>query len=341
MSDRVIHNIAVVGAGSWGTTLANLLAENGHRVRIWAREPEVVAGINERNVNPFFASELTLHPGIAAADRLPWVLTAATLVVLAVPSAHVGDLATQLGPLLADDAAVLSLAKGLTPGTGQRLSEMITDRLGWTGASRGRFAVLSGPNLAAEVGARRLGATVIASEDRLTAQRFQEAIACTTFRVYRHTDVIGVELGGAFKNVFAIGAGIVDGLSLGDNAKAAYLTRSLREMIRLGTALGAKEQTFWGLSGLGDLMATANSPLSRNHQLGAALARGETAESWTQRHRVVAEGSGTADLMRAWAEKLTVSAPITEELCRVLFSGKPPRQAAQDLMRRSLKDEEA
>jgi glycerol-3-phosphate dehydrogenase (NAD(P)+) len=200
---------------------------------------------------------------------------------------------------------------------------------------------LSGPNLADEVAAKKLGASVVACHDQELAKTFQECFSNNYFRVYRQDDRTGVELGGTLKNIYAIGAGIVEGLDLGDNARAGYLTRSLHELVRLGTALGGKAQTFYGLAGLGDLIATTSSPLSRNHKLGQAIARGQTLKDIISSSKMVVEGVETAKIAAAWGKKLTLPLPITEELCRVLFDNSSPQIAAKNLMSRSLKSENA
>ncbi|MEW6713034.1 MAG: NAD(P)H-dependent glycerol-3-phosphate dehydrogenase, partial [Candidatus Riflebacteria bacterium] len=235
---------------------------------------------------------------------------------------------------------ILNVAKGFERGTGKRLSQLICDIIGSEPESVDDVvASLSGPNLADEVAMKKLGASVVACHNDELAQLFQESFSNQYFRVYRQSDRTGVELGGTLKNVFAIGAGIVDGLDLGDNAKAAYLTRSLHELVRLGTALGGEAKTFYGLTGLGDLMATTSSPLSRNHKLGQQIAHGKTLEEIMGSSKMVVEGVETAKIAGEWGKKLTLPLPITEELCRVLFEQCPPEIAARNLMSRSLKAE--
>lgn len=330
----------VIGAGSWGTTLADLLCRNGHRVILWAREPEVIAGIRESRRNPFFAAELDISPDLLVTPYLPEAVSGMEAILLAVPSPHVRAISGQINPHLSLDARIINVAKGLEPVTGKCLSEVLLESLfDGNPDANARITVLSGPNLATEVAARKTGATVIASLDEGWGKRLQTAFSTRTFRVYRHTDRLGVELGGTLKNVFAIGAGIVDGLGLGDNSKAAYLTRAIHEMVRLGVRLGGRPATFYGLSGLGDLMATSASPLSRNHRYGQALAQ-NTLEKIFSQSRMVVEGVETARMARDWGKKLSIPLPITEEICRVLFEDKPPGEAARDLMTRSLKDEE-
>lgn len=331
---------AVLGAGSWGTTLANMLCENGHEVVLWAREPEVVAGINQRHQNPFFVNHLQLSPSLRAVNSIDTALQSAEFALTSIPSGFIKESLAPFADNLARLKGIINVAKGFERGTGKRLSQMLCDIIGAEPESdKDIVASLSGPNLADEVAMKKLGASVVACHDQELAKIFQECFSSSYFRVYRQTDRTGVELGGTLKNIFAIGAGIVDGLELGDNAKAAYLTRSLHELVRLGSALGGEVQTFYGLAGLGDLMATTSSPLSRNHKLGQAIARGKTLEEITSASKMVVEGIETAKIASEWGKKLTLPLPITEELCEVLFNNCPPEIAAKNLMSRSLKAE--
>ncbi|RCK81816.1 MAG: Glycerol-3-phosphate dehydrogenase [NAD(P)+] [Candidatus Ozemobacter sibiricus] len=333
--------VAVIGAGSWGTTLADLLARKGHRVTLWAREPEVAEGIRTTGRNPFFLPDHDLCRTLHVVTELEAALEEADLGLLAIPSSHLRAVIHPVRQRLSALPLLVNAAKGLETGTGARLSQVILEELGvQEGSSADRLAVLSGPNLAGEIAGGKISACVVASPHPSIGMRLQEVFSTPTFRAYRHTDRCGVELGGTLKNIFAIGAGIVDGLGLGDNAKAAYLTRSLHEMVRLGTRLGGRISTFYGLSGLGDLMATAASPLSRNHQLGQALARGEADAHRLLHGRMVIEGVATTRMALEWGKKLTIPLPITEEISRVLFDRLSPREAARNLMTRSLKDEE-
>jgi glycerol-3-phosphate dehydrogenase (NAD(P)+) len=334
-------NIAVIGAGSWGTTLASLLAGNGHAVRLWAREPEVAEEITRSRRNPYFLTDVLIHPKIKATVDPAVALDAAEIVVLAVPSRYVRSQVRAIKPWLRGSELLVNVAKGLEMESGWCLSQVILEELGIIPESeQDVVAVLSGPNLAQEVALGKPGASVVALPSPERGRLLQGAFSGPTFRVYRHTDRRGVELGGTLKNVFAIGAGLVEGLQLGDNAKAAYLTRSLHELVRLGVALGGNQATFYGLSGLGDLMATAFSPLSRNHRLGLAIAKRDRAQFEDRTSRMVVEGVETAGLARNWGQKLTISLPITEEICRVLFSDLSPEEAVANLMGRSLKDEQ-
>lgn len=331
---------AVLGAGSWGTTLANLLCENGHTVKIWAREPEVVEGINKCQRNPYFVNHLELSTNLQAHNRIEEVLESAEFALTSIPSGFLKQTLQNHSKKLSKLKGILNVAKGFERDSGKRLSQVLCDIIGaQSDTPQDIVASLSGPNLADEVAMKKLGATVVASHNDELAKIFQQCFSNDYFRVYRQTDRVGVELGGTLKNIFAIGAGIVDGLDLGDNAKAAYLTRSLHELVRLGTALGGEAQTFYGLAGLGDLMATTSSPLSRNHRLGQAIAKGKTLIEVTAASKMVIEGVETAKIAAEWGKKLTLPLPITEELCRILFESCPPEIAAKNLMSRSLKSE--
>jgi len=332
---------AVIGSGAWGTTLADLLARNGNRVSLWAREPEVAEGISKNRRNPLFVPELEISTEVRVFLELEESLQGAEGVILAVPSAFLRSILKKIKGFLKKGTGILNVAKGFERETGFLLSKVILQELDISENSpEDKVGVLSGPNLASEVAARKPGATVIACPDQILAATLQTAFSSPFFRVYRHTDRTGVELGGTLKNIFAIGAGIVDGLGLGDNAKSAYLTRSIHEMVRLGTRLGGRNATFYGLSGLGDLMATAASPLSRNHMLGKSIARNEKEQFLSAHSKMVIEGIETTKMARDWGKKLTIPLPITEEINKVLFENKNPMEAAKDLMTRSLKDEE-
>jgi glycerol-3-phosphate dehydrogenase (NAD(P)+) len=333
---------AVLGAGSWGTTLANLLSDNGHEVNIWAREEEVVEGINQRHKNPYFVTQLELNKELLAYKGIEDALQNCDYAVTSIPSGFLQPTLSPHGELLARLKGIVNVAKGFERDSGKRLSQVLCEIVkADPESSDDRIAALSGPNLADEVAAKKLGASVVACHDQELAKTFQECFSNNYFRVYRQDDRTGVELGGTLKNIYAIGAGIVEGLDLGDNARAGYLTRSLHELVRLGTALGGKAQTFYGLAGLGDLIATTSSPLSRNHKLGQAIARGQTLKDIISSSKMVVEGVETAKIAAAWGKKLTLPLPITEELCRVLFDNSSPQIAAKNLMSRSLKSENA
>ncbi len=326
--------VAVVGAGSWGTALANHLARKGDDVVLWAYEAEVVAEINTRHRNDLFLPEAPLAASLRATGDLPAALEGAE-VVLAVPPSHA------MRPVMAGAAGalrpgtiVVSAAKGLeSPGL-KRMTEVLAEVL----PAGTPVVALSGPTFAREVyEGQPTAATVAGPAD--AARRAQAVLSSPAFRLYTGDDVVGVELGGALKNVVAIAAGILEGLGLGNNPRAALITRGLAEITRLGVALGAQPLTFSGLAGMGDLVLTATGPLSRNRSLGVEIGRGATLESIQARRLSVAEGVGTARAAVALGERVGVEMPIAREVARVLFEGKAPRQAITDLMERALRSE--
>ncbi|MGH7529701.1 MAG: NAD(P)H-dependent glycerol-3-phosphate dehydrogenase [Gemmatimonadales bacterium] len=327
--------IAVVGGGAWGTALADLLARKGDQVTLWAREPEVVESITRDHVNAMFLPGARLAPGLRAAGDLGAALAGAEVVVSAAPAHAIRSVMERVGAVLANRPLVVSVSKGLDPERLQRPSCVLADVL----PPGVPVAVLSGPSFAAEVFAQQPTAVVAAAADHAVAQRAQRAFSTPYFRVYSHTDVIGVELGGALKNVIALAAGILEGLGLGHNTRAALITRGLAEITRLGVALGANPLTFAGLAGMGDLILTATGPLSRNRSLGTALGKGQSLSDALAGKPVVVEGVNTARTAVALADQHGVELPISLEVANVLFHDKPPRQAIADLMERDLKAE--
>jgi glycerol-3-phosphate dehydrogenase (NAD(P)+) len=309
----------VVGAGSWGTAFARLLADRGHEVTLAARDPDQVRAIEETGRNPRYLPTVGLD-GIAAVTIADAPVADADVVVAAVPSRAFGEVVTALP----GSAPVLGLTKGLDPATGERLSTLVRDR---------PVAVLSGPNFAEEVGQGLPGAAVIASENEALAEELQHAINSLVFRVYVNPDLVGVELCAAAKNVIALAAGGVDGVGLGDNIKAALITRGLAEMARLGEACGARPETFAGLAGMGDLSVTCWSMLGRNRRAGELIARGATAEEAVAEIGQVVEGLTTAPVLRDLARRLEIELPITEGVCEVL-SGRSLDELAAGLMGR-------
>ncbi len=327
--------IAVVGAGSWGTTLADLLVAKGDDVLLWAYEPEVAEEINRRHRNDLFLPEAPLHPGVRATTDLGAAVKDAGVVVCVAPSQAVQRVMREAGRSLAAGAIVVSASKGLD-GEGRR---RMTEVLGAVLPAGTGIAALSGPTFAREVYERQPTAAAVASASADVARAAQMALAAPHFRVYTNDDVIGVELGGALKNVIAIAAGILDGLGLGHNARAALITRGLAEITRLGVALGARAETFAGLAGVGDLVLTATGHLSRNRSLGVELGKGRTLDEVLAKRLSVAEGVETARAAVALAEGAKVELPISREVARVLFEGKSPKQAIGDLMERALTSE--
>ena len=346
MSPRsAIRRAAVIGTTSWGTTLAVLLARNGLEVGLWARSEEEAARLRADGENQRRRPGLRFPPSLSV-DSGEHAFEGAQLVVVAVPSHTVRHNLERAGPFVPPGAAVVSAVKGLEVGSGLRISEVIAQCLPplSLGASRpqGRaeaVCVLSGPNLSAEVAAGLPAAAVIACIDLSLAARVQRAFMAPAFRVYTSGDVVGVELAGALKNIFAIGAGLADGLGFGDNAKAALLTRGLAEMTRLGQALGAQPLTFAGLAGMGDLIATCYSDLSRNHRLGRELAAGRRLDEILRGMDEVAEGVNATRVALSLANHAGVEMPIVEMAHRVLFEGLEPRRAVVELMLRQPKHE--
>jgi glycerol-3-phosphate dehydrogenase (NAD(P)+) len=309
----------VVGAGSWGTAFARLLADRGHEVTLAARDPEQARAIAETGRNPRYLSTVALD-GVAATTVADAPAQDADVVVLAVPSRAFGGVVESLP----GSAPVLSLTKGLDPASGERLSTLV----------RGRpVAVLSGPNFAGEVADGLPGAAVIASEDEALAVELQHAINSLVFRVYVNPDVVGVELCAAAKNVIALAAGGVDGLGLGDNGKAALITRGLAEMARLGEACGARPETFAGLAGMGDLIVTCWSRHGRNRRAGELIAQGASADEAAAEIGQVVEGLTTAPVLRDLSRRLEIELPITEGVCEVL-SGRSLAELVAGLMGR-------
>jgi glycerol-3-phosphate dehydrogenase (NAD(P)+) len=328
--------IAVVGGGAWGTALADLLARKGEQVTLWAREPEVVESINQRHVNDMFLPGAPLAPTLGAARDIRAVVRDADVIISAAPSHAVRPVMTQVAGSLKGKPLVVSASKGLDPEKLERPSAVLGEVL----PAGTPIAVLSGPSFALEVYQRQPTAVVAAAAEHGVAERTQRIFSTAHFRVYSHTDVIGVELGGALKNVIALAAGILEGLGLGFNTRAALITRGLAEITRLGVALGAQPMTFAGLAGLGDLILTATGALSRNRGLGVALGQGQSVAQALARTQAVVEGVNTARTAVALGERHGVELPISREVANVLFQNKAPRQAVADLMERELKAEQ-
>ncbi|MEW6542934.1 MAG: NAD(P)H-dependent glycerol-3-phosphate dehydrogenase [Nitrospirota bacterium] len=335
---RADQKSAVIGAGAWGTTLARHLAGKGGEVSLWAYEPEVVEAVNHKRENTLFLPGVSLPPSLTATGSLAGAVRGAELLVFAVPSHAARSVLRQLGPLLSGPVPLVSATKGIEEETLKVMTQVMEEIL--PAAMRKRLAVLSGPSFAAEVCRGQPTAVTLAGEDEELVARLQPLLMTPLFRVYRGSDPLGVQLGGALKNVVALGAGIVDGLDLGHNARAALITRGLAEMVRLGTAMGAHLRTFYGLSGIGDLVLTCTGALSRNRTVGVRLGKGESLAGILNDMHAVAEGVRTARAAKGLAIKYGVEMPIVQEVCSVLFEGKPCARAVMDLMERSAKSEE-
>jgi glycerol-3-phosphate dehydrogenase (NAD(P)+) len=333
-----VTGVAVVGGGAWGTTLADLLARKGEAVTLWAREPEVVAGINHEHVNAVFLPGASLAPSLTATAELATAVGNAEVLVCAVPSHAMRQVMTDAAAACRGKARpmLVSVSKGLEPERLTTMSCVLADVFG----PGSPVAAVSGPTFAREVYDRQPTAVVAASREHDVAQRVQELFSTPRFRVYTHTDVVGVELGGALKNVIALAAGILEGLGMGDNPRAALITRGLAEITRLGVALGADPLTFAGLAGMGDLVLTATGAQSRNHTLGMALGAGKSLAEAQAGKATVAEGVNTARTAVALAARHNVDLPIAREVAAILFEGKAPRLALADLMERELKREQ-
>lgn len=327
---------AVLGAGSWGTAFAKVLGEAGTDVTLWARRPDVAARIRDARMNPEYLPGLVLPDTVTATVDPLAAIDGADIVALAVPAQTLrGNLAAWVGALRSD-ATLISLIKGIELGSSKRMSEVIVET---AGVALDRVVIVSGPNLAAEVAAGQPTATVVACLDLSRATQVQRALTTPYFRPYTNDDVIGCELGGAVKNVIALAYGIATAMGLGDNTKASLITRGLAETARLGVTLGADPLTFAGLAGLGDLVCTCMSPLSRNRTVGEHLGRGETLEQAEAATRQTAEGVKSCLAIRDLARDRGVEMPITEQVERVCHEGFDPRVAVRLLMTRETKSE--
>ena len=327
--------IAVLGAGSWGTTLADLLARKGHDVRIWAHEADVAESINRAHENPVFLPGAALAPALTATGDAAEAVRGVALVVSAAPSHVAAGVFEAVAGAMPAEVPLVSATKGIETRELRLMSELARRIL------PGRpFVALSGPSFAQEVFEGQPTAVVAAAGDPDVARMVQAVFSTPRFRVYSNRDVVGVELAGALKNVVAVAAGMLEGLGLGHNPRAALITRGLAEITRLGQAMGADPLTFAGLAGMGDLILTATGNLSRNRALGIAIARGETLDGFRAAHRSVAEGANTSRAAAALAERVGVEMPITANVCAILFNGKPPRESVGELMERDLKAEQ-
>jgi glycerol-3-phosphate dehydrogenase (NAD(P)+) len=325
---------AVLGAGAWGTALSDLLARNGHQVRLWAYEADVVASVNQRHENSRFLNGHVLSPSIEAVGNVAQAVDGADLVALATPSHALRRIVKSAGKSLPRKAPVVVATKGIENGSLSLMTEVVEQEC--PGAT---VVALSGPSFAAEVVTRQPTAVVVASSNDDAAEVAQRAFSCAYFRTYTHTDVIGVELGGALKNVMAVATGIAEGLGLGFNARAALITRGLAEMTRLGVAIGAEQSTFAGLAGLGDLVLTCTGSLSRNRAVGVEVGKGRKLADVLKDRETVAEGVITAQSARELASRKGVEMPIVDTVNRVLFEEQSPRSAIAALMTRELRAE--
>lgn len=322
------ERVAVLGAGAWGTVVASLIARNGHTVRLWSHRRQLAEKITADGRNAEYAPELQLPSNLSATHDLQQAVADVDLAFVVVPTPAVRSLSEQLAEL-GYAGGLVSCSKGLEVGSLDRISQVVADAL-----PQAPFAVLSGPNLAAEIAAGLPAAATVASRAGSMAARVQRLMQQPTFRLYTSSDVAGVEAGGALKNVIALASGISDGLGIGENARASLITRGLAELVRLGIALGGEARTFYGLAGLGDLVATCSSTRSRNHQAGARLAAGESIEEILA-SGLTAEGVTTVQAVNESDLGRSIDLPISREVYKVIFERKDPRQGIVDLMTRA------
>lgn len=322
--------ISVLGAGSWGTALAVLLYENGHEVTLWSIDKHEVAMITEQREQTEKLPGVRIPEGIKVTSELEDSMKGRDILVLAVPSIYIRSTAKSMVSFVEDGQVIVNVAKGIEESTLMNMTDVIEDEM-----PQARVGVLSGPSHAEEVG-RRIPTTVVAgAHDKETAELIQDAFMNSYFRVYTSPDMVGIELGGALKNVIALAAGIVDGLGFGDNTKAALITRGIAEITRLGTAMGGRVETFAGLSGIGDLIVTCTSTHSRNHNAGYLIGQGKTYQEAMDEVKMVVEGVYSAKAALALAKKYNVEVPITEQVNRVLFEDVSAKDAVPSLLLRN------
>lgn len=330
--------IGVIGAGSWGTALAQVLAGNGHEVSLWAYEDELVQGMSANRVNHLFLPSVSLHPAMAFTGNLAEAAKDAEMLLLVTPTQVMRGILQQLAPYTGSETLLVNASKGIELGSLCPVSDIMTEVLGESVLER--YVALSGPTFAKEVASGLPTLIVAGSRNPESALKVQAAFSSTEFRVYSSTDYRGVELGGAVKNVIAIAAGISDGLGFGHNTRAALITRGLAEICRLGRSLGAQDTTFAGLAGMGDLVLTCTGDLSRNRTVGLKLGQGLKLSDILAEMRMVAEGVKSAESVYLLARRMGVDMPITCKVYEILYNEKSPRQAVLELMSRDLKPED-
>lgn len=326
MSDQPMR-VAVLGGGSFGTALASIAADNGAEVRQWLRDPELAAQINREHRNGRYLPDYAINPAVVASTAMGEVLEGADLVLVSIPSKAFREVVRQARPWLDARQILVSTTKGIQEEGFKLMSELLEEETGFA-----HIGVISGPNLASEIAQKQLTATVIASDDAETRTRVQTALGCEYFRVYASNDRFGVELGGALKNIYAIAAGMAAALGMGENTRSMLMTRALAEMSRFAVNQGANPMTFLGLAGVGDLIVTCSSALSRNYRVGQALGEGRTLDQAVEALGQVAEGVNTVRLVRDKAREDGVYMPLAEGLYQVLFAGVPAREMARLLM---------
>lgn len=328
--------IAIIGAGSWGTAMAAMLGEKHHEVCLWIRNENLAETIQQTRINERYLPGIIIPSNVTCSSDMKKVATDAAVVIIATPSHAMRETAKRLSAIVSPETIIVSAAKGFEIDSLMRMSQVIKESIPAIGE---KIAVISGPNHAEEIGRKYPSATVVASKSRIVAETIQDIFIMPYFRVYTNPDIIGVELGGALKNIIALGAGIIEGLGFGDNTKAALMTRGITEITRLGIAMGAQPFTFSGLSGNGDLIVTCTSRHSRNRRAGILLAQGKTAQEIQSETTMVVEGIKTTWAAFQLASKHEIEMPIVEQMFSVLYQNKPPKDALIELMSRGRTDE--
>ncbi|MEA3313624.1 MAG: NAD(P)H-dependent glycerol-3-phosphate dehydrogenase [Caldisericota bacterium] len=327
--------ISVIGAGAWGTTIAELLGEKGFDVALWIHSKKTLNAIQEWNENIYYLKRVKLHSIAKYTIDINEALSNAEIIVLTVPAQKLRSVISDVSP--SDAPIVVNLAKGIEINSGKRMSQVIHEI--WTGIPSKNITSLSGPNFSFEIARKMPAATVIGGEDEAILKGLQDVFLTDSFRVYYTTDLLGVELGGSVKNVLAVGAGISDGLGFGDSSKSSLVVRGVSELIRFGVVLGGKKETFYGLSGMGDLIATSFSKLSRNRWAGEEIGKGKSKEGIEESTNQVVEGLYTVKSVYSLKEKLNIDMPITTAIYNIVYQHKPPKEELQKLMRRPTKKE--
>ncbi len=330
-------NISIIGSGAWGTTIGKILAENGLFPRIWSHDVQIAKNINESHENIALLPGISLPSQLSASTDLTEVCKNSQLVILVTASQFYEDILNKLKPLIGNDTFILSATKGLSEGKNLRMSQLVLEKLG--GNYSNKIAVLSGPNISSEIARQKPATTVISSANPELSIKLQQLFSNKYFRVYTNNDVSGTEWGGTLKNIYAIAAGIIDGLDLGSNAKSAIMVRGLVEMIRFAENFGARKETLYGLAGMGDLITTCSSQMSRNHFVGECLGKGEKLQDILKKMTAVSEGVSTCQHVYHLAQKHKIEMPVTEKIYQVLFEDKPVDMAISELMSRESKSE--
>lgn len=333
-----MRKVTVVGAGSFGTALATVLAAAGNKVQIWARELEVVASINHDHRNPAYLTDLMLPTSVTAVSKLENNLKSQELILFATPSHTLREITSKIKPCLTGNELLVTVSKGIENNTFKTMSQILIEVMKGV-TNEDKIGVLYGPSHAEEVAKLRPTTVVAAAYSNETTRIIQKTFHTPMFRVYANNDIVGVEIGGSVKNIMAIAAGVIDGAHLGDNAKAALITRGLHEMKRMGTIMGAHHDTFSGLTGMGDLIVTCTSKHSRNRYVGEQIGKGKKLNSIIKSMNMVAEGIKTTKSVYDWSIKNQVEMPITKAVYHVLFDNVDPSDALQQLMSRDPKDE--